>query len=50
MVRDLSKFALQLSSQPSSTEKQTVCCQRTIRKAVHDPARYERVWKDPWHR
>jgi acyl-CoA dehydrogenase len=22
------------------------CCQRMIRKAVHDPARYERVWKE----
>ena len=46
MVRDLSKFALQLFSQPSSTEKQMACCQRMIRKAVHDPARYERVWKE----
>ena len=45
MVRDLSKFALQLYSQPSSTEKQMACCQRMIRKAVHDPARYDRVWK-----
>ena len=46
MVRDLSKFALQLYSQPSSTEKQMACCQRMIRKAVHEPARYERVWKE----
>jgi acyl-CoA dehydrogenase len=46
MVRDMSKFALQLYSQPSSTEKQMACCQRMIRKAVHDPARYERVWKE----
>jgi acyl-CoA dehydrogenase len=46
MVRDLSKFALQLFSQPSSTDKQMACCQRMIRKAVHDPARYERVWKE----
>jgi acyl-CoA dehydrogenase len=46
MVRDMSKFALQLYSQPSSTEKQMACCQRMIRKAAHDPARYERVWKE----
>jgi acyl-CoA dehydrogenase len=46
MVRDLSKFALQLYSQPSSTEKQMDCCQRMIRKAVHDPERYARVWKE----
>jgi acyl-CoA dehydrogenase len=46
MVRDLSKFALQLLSQPSSTEKQMACCQRMIRKAVQDPARYARVWEE----
>jgi len=45
MVRDMSRFALQLYSQPSSTEKQMACCQRMIRKAVHDQARYQRVWE-----
>jgi acyl-CoA dehydrogenase len=45
MVRDMSKFALQLYTQPSSTEKQMACCQRMMRKAVHDPARYQRVWE-----
>ena len=46
MVRDMSKFALQLFSQPSSTATQMACCQRMIQKAVHDPARYDRVWRD----
>ncbi len=46
MVRDLSKFALQLYSQPSSTPKQMACCQRMIQKAVHDPERYDRVWRE----
>jgi acyl-CoA dehydrogenase len=46
MVRDMSKFALQLYTQPSSTEKQMACCQRMIRKAVHDQARYDRVWNE----
>ena len=46
MVRDMSKFALQLYSQPSSTEKQMACCQRMIKKAVHDPVRYGRVWSE----
>jgi acyl-CoA dehydrogenase len=46
MVRDMSKFALQLYSQPSSTEKQMACCRRMIQKAVHDPARYDRVWRE----
>jgi acyl-CoA dehydrogenase len=45
MVRDMSRFALQLYSQPSSTEKQMACCQRMIRKAAHDPKRYQRVWE-----
>ena len=44
MDRDMSKFALQLISQPSSTEKQVACCRRMIQKAVHDQARYDRVW------
>ena len=44
LVRDMSKFALQLISQPSSTEKQVACCRRMIQKAVHDQARYDRVW------
>jgi acyl-CoA dehydrogenase len=46
MVRDMSRFALQLYHQPSSTEKQMACCQRMIQKAVHEPVRYERVWQE----
>jgi len=46
MVRDMSKFALQLLSQPSSTEKQVACCRRMMQKAVHDQARYDRVWQE----
>src|SRR5262245_14241387 len=46
LVRDMSRFALQLLSQPSSTAQQVECCQRMIVKAVHDPGRYERVWRE----
>ncbi len=46
MVRDMSKFALQLLSQPSSTEKQVACCRRMMQKAVHDQERYDRVWNE----
>jgi len=46
MVRDMSKFALQLLSQQSSTATQMACCHRMIQKAIHDPARYDRVWKE----
>jgi len=38
--------ALQLLSQPSSTEQQMACCRRMIQKAVHDPERYDRVWRE----
>lgn len=43
MVRDLSKFALQLYSKPSSTEKQMDCCMRMVRKANVDEKRFQRV-------
>lgn len=45
MVRDFSKFALQLYSKPSSTGEQMEYCQKMIRKPVVDTARYDRVWK-----
>jgi acyl-CoA dehydrogenase len=44
MVRDFSKFALQLYSKPSSTEAQMEFCLKMIRKPFHDEARFLRVW------
>jgi len=44
MVRDMSKHALVLSLQPSSTREQMERCQKMQRKAVDDPERYRRVW------
>lgn len=44
MVRDFSKFALQLYSKPSSTPRQMRFCQRMIHKAAVDETRYQRVW------
>jgi acyl-CoA dehydrogenase len=46
MVRDFSKFALQLYSKPSSTTTQMEFCQRMIRKPVVDDARYQKVWQE----
>jgi acyl-CoA dehydrogenase len=46
LVRDFSKFALQLYSKTSSTATQRLFCRRMIRKPVVDPARFERVWKN----
>jgi len=43
MVRDFSKFALQLYSKPSSTEAQMEFSQRMIRKPNVDAQRYQRV-------
>lgn len=44
MVRDMSKFALQLFSKPSSTERQMEGCREILRRPVVDRARYDRVW------
>lgn len=46
MVRDFSKFALQLYSKASSTDAQMAFCQRMIRKPVVDDARYQKVWEE----
>ncbi|MEI7817542.1 MAG: acyl-CoA dehydrogenase [Desulfuromonadales bacterium] len=43
MVRDMSKFALQLYSKPSSTEQQMAYSLRLMRKAHVDDERYIRV-------
>ena len=43
MVRDFSKFALQLYAKTSSTEAQMEGCLKMIRKPVVDEARFERV-------
>jgi len=45
LVRDFSKFALQLYSKTSSTTMQRFFCRHMIRKPVVDHARFERVWK-----
>jgi acyl-CoA dehydrogenase len=46
LVRDLSKFALQLYSKPSSTPAQMDFCLKMIRKPIVDSARYDRVWRN----
>jgi acyl-CoA dehydrogenase len=44
MVRDFSKFALQVLGKPSSTPEQVEYCRKMMMKPVFDAARYERVW------
>jgi acyl-CoA dehydrogenase len=45
MVRDVSKFALQLYSKPITSERQMEFCLQMMRRPLHDPERYERVWE-----
>ncbi len=46
MVRDFSKFALQVLGKPSSTPEQVEYCRKMIMKPDFDPARYNRVWSE----
>ncbi len=46
MVRDFSKYALDLYSKPSSTPEQMDFCKQMIRKPSEDTDRYQRVWKN----
>ena len=45
LVRDVSKFALQLYSKPSSTAAQMEYSLNMIRQPVEDADRYDRVWR-----
>ncbi|MDW7650866.1 MAG: acyl-CoA dehydrogenase [Bacillota bacterium] len=46
MVRDFAKFALQLYSKPSSTEKQMSSLLKMIKKPAVDENRYRSVWQN----
>ena len=46
MVRDMSKHALTLSLQASSTSEQVEGCRKMLHKAVDDADRYRRVWEN----
>lgn len=45
LIRDFSKFALQLYSKSSSTRRQRWFCRRMIRKPVVNKARFDRLWE-----
>ncbi|MFT7520720.1 MAG: acyl-CoA dehydrogenase [Kiritimatiellia bacterium] len=46
MVRDFSKFALQLHSKPTCTDAQSTAGLAMIRKSVFDAAGYDKVWTE----
>jgi acyl-CoA dehydrogenase len=45
MVRDVSKFALQLYSKPITSDRQMEYCTKMLRRPTADAARYARVWQ-----
>ena len=45
MIRDFSKFALQLYSKTGATNEQMALCLKMIKKPVNDPERFNRVWE-----
>jgi acyl-CoA dehydrogenase len=46
LVRDFSRFALQLYSKPTSTKEQMTLCMKMIRRPLLDETRYGAVWND----
>ena len=45
MIRDFSKFALQIYSKTSSTDAQMEICMRMIKKPVQNAERFNRIWE-----
>ncbi len=45
MIRDFSKFALQVYSKTSSSEQQMTYCLKMIKKPVVNTERFERIWR-----
>jgi acyl-CoA dehydrogenase len=45
MIRDFSKFALQLYSKPITTNKQMEFCLKMIKKPMKNDERFEKIWK-----
>jgi acyl-CoA dehydrogenase len=46
MVRDFSRYALELHNKTSSTDKQMEICLKMLRKPAADPAQYQQVWEE----
>ncbi|GBC62806.1 acyl-CoA dehydrogenase [Desulfonema ishimotonii] len=46
MIRDFSKFALQIYSKTSSTEKQMELCMKMVRKPSVNTERFQKIWQN----
>ena len=49
LVRDFSKFALELHNKTNSSPKQMEICLRMLNKPVADQTQYEYVWREYVH-
>jgi acyl-CoA dehydrogenase len=46
MVRDFSKYALELHNKPNSSQQQMEFCLKMLRKPAADPDQYTHIWED----
>jgi acyl-CoA dehydrogenase len=46
LVRDFNGYAVELADKPATTDEQARFAMRMIRRPVHDPARYDQIWKE----
>ena len=46
MVRDFSKYALNIHMKPSNSDRQRELSLRIIQAPAFDPKRFEKIWKD----
>jgi acyl-CoA dehydrogenase len=46
LVRDVNGYATELHDKHATTDEQARFAMRMIRRPVHDPARYDQVWKE----
>ena len=46
LVRDFNGYAVELSDKPATTDAQARFATRMIRRPVHDPGRYDQIWKE----
>ncbi len=46
LVRDFNGYAVELGDKPATTDKQARFATRMNRRPVHDPARYDQIWKE----
>jgi acyl-CoA dehydrogenase len=46
LVKDFNGYAVELNDKPSTTDAQARFAMRMIHRPVHDPSRYDQIWKE----